>query len=217
MKVIFIAGSWGSGTTMVIGALDRLGVPTFGPHFESDDPRTPNTYELMPFRELILDHVDESSMMPKNQFSSDADFSRQLTAALSLFGRQLERGDFGPWPDGNPKVVALKTPLASVCLPEITQVFDTDIILVHRPLNEIEASRLRREWAEYFGAAGATKVYTKMFSDLFERKLSALMISHGDFVKDTRDALKKIINYCDLHFLEHNIEKAMNFVKKPTA
>lgn len=214
MKVIFIAGSWGSGTSMIIGALDGLGVPTFGPHVESNDPKTRYTYELKAFREIILDHVEESAMMPKNRFSSVADFSRQLTAALRQFGQRLERGDFGPWPEGNPRVVALKLPLASMCLPEITQVFDTDIILVHRPLDEIEASRARRKWAEYFGAAGATKMYTKIFSDLFEHKLSALMISHGDFKTNTRVALKKITNYCDLHFLEHNIENAIGTVRK---
>lgn len=214
MKVIFIAGSWSSGTSMVIGALDRLGVPTFGPHFQSNDPRTPNTFELVPFRQLIMDHVDEAAMMPNSRFSSEAEFSRQLTVALHQFGQQLERGDFGPWPQDMPKIVALKMPLASMCLPEITQAFDTDIILVHRPLNEIEASRVRRKWPEQFGAAGANKVYMKMFADMFENKLSALMISHSDFVKHTRDALEKIINYCDLHFLEQNIEKAMSFVRK---
>jgi len=214
MKVIFVAGSWSSGTTMVIGALDHLGVPTFGPHFHSNDPRTPNTYELMPFRKVIMNHVDEAAMMPHSRFSSEKDFSHQLTSALRQFGQQLERGEFGTWPEGNPKVVALKMPLASMCLPEITQVFDTDIIIVHRPMSEIEASRVRRNWPEYFGAAGANKVYMKMFSDMFDHKLSALMTSHGNFVKRTRDALEKIINYCDLQFLEHNIEKAMSFVRK---
>lgn len=214
MKVIFVAGSWSSGTSMVIGALDHLGVPTFGPHFPSNDSRTPNTFELMSFRNVILDHVDEAAMMPKNRFSSEEDFSQHLISALRQLGQQLEQGEFGAWPEGIPKIVALKMPLASMCLPEITQAFDTDIILVHRPLNQIEASRVRRKWPEQFGAAGANKIYLKMFSDLLEYKLSALMLSHGDFVKDSRDSLKKIINYCDLHFLEHNIENAMNFVRK---
>jgi hypothetical protein len=214
MKVIFIAGSWSSGTTMVIGALDHLGVPTFGPHFHSNDPRTPNTYELMPLRKVIMEHVDEAAMMPHRRFSNEADFSRQLTTALQHFAQHLEQGDFGPWPEGKRKVVALKMPLASMCLPEITQVFDTDIIVVHRPMSEIEASRVRRNWPEQFGAAGANKVYMKMFADMFDHKLSALMISHGDFVKHTRNALEKIIDYCDLHFLDDNIEKAMSFVRR---
>jgi len=214
MKVIFIAGSWGSGTTMVIGALDHLGVPTFGPHFHSNDPRTPNTYELTAFRRLILDHLNERTMMPDKRFTSKDDYSHQLIAALHQLRQQLERGDFGPWPEGKRKVVALKVPLASMCLPEITQVFDTDIICVHRPLSEIEASRVRRRWPKHLGGEGAEKVYSQMFSDLFERKLSALMVSHGDFIKHTRDSLEKIINYCDLHFLENNIDNAIGFVRK---
>lgn len=214
MKVIFIAGPYGSGTSMVIGALDQLGVPTFGPHFQSNDPRTPNTFELMPFREVILNFIDVVTIIPRNQFTSQEDFTNKLTSALRQFGRQLEQGEFGPWPEGIPKIVALKMPLASVCLPEITQVFDTDIILVHRPFNEIENSRVRRNWPEHFGATGANQIYLKIFADLIENKLSALAISHSDFVKNTRDSLEKIINYCDLHFLEHNIENAMSFVRK---
>lgn len=214
MKVIFVAGSWGSGTSAVIGALDRLGVPTFGPHFQSNDPRTPNTYELIAFREVILDHVEEAAMMPKHRFSSVTDFSRQLMAALRQFGQRLQCGDFGPWPEGIPRVVALKMPLASMCLPEISQVFDTDIILIHRPLKEIEASRARRNWPEYFGAVGANKVYSKVFSDLLEYKLSALVISHGELIRHTRDTLKRVTNYCGLRVLEQDIENAINFVRK---
>ena len=62
MKLIFVAGSWGSGTTAVIGALNGLGVPTLGPHFQSKDPRTKNTFELLPFRKLVLRYVDESTL-----------------------------------------------------------------------------------------------------------------------------------------------------------
>ena len=214
MKTIFVAGSWGSGTSMVTGALDRLGVSTFGPHFQSNDPKTPNTFELMPFREIILNHVDEAAMLPRERFSNLEEFSRQLSSALRRFGEQLERGEFGSWPQNMPKVVALKMPLASMCLPEIVQALSADIILVHRPLREIEASRLRRNWLAYMGSAGANRIYLKILADLMEHRLSALMVSHGDFVTNTRDWLRRIIHYCGLHFIENNIENAVNFIRR---
>lgn len=209
MKVIFIAGSWGSGTTAVIGALNSLGVPTPGPHFQSKDPRTKNTFELVPFRNLVHHHVDEPALKHRDNYRDE------FIPALQQFKARLENNAFPNQPNPEKRLLALKMPLASLCLPEICRTFDTRIIIVHRPLDEIEASRLRRNWGAQYGGSGAQHLYGHMFNDLFQHKLSFLGVSYYDFVNNTRQSLKKIIGYCDIEHLQKNLEKAEAFVRTP--
>ncbi len=116
MKLILVAGSWGSGTTAVIGALDKIGVATIGPYLQSNDIRTENTFELISFRNLILTYVDEETISHK------ANYAYEFIPALRKYKTVLEKmGE---------EVIVLKMPLASVCLPEICQVFETKISFI---------------------------------------------------------------------------------------
>jgi hypothetical protein len=209
MKIIFIAGSWGSGTTSVIGALNSLGAPTLGPFFESNDPKTLNTFELIPFRNLILQYVDEPTIKYKDNYSTD------FVPALKRFKKELKKHAWPGNPDSKDKILVLKTPLASICLPEICSVFDTKIIVVHRPFEEIEASRIRRNWHTLYGSLGAQHIYNKIFSDTIKYKLSFLGISYSDFVNNTEQSLKNISDYCDLESNHNNLENAAAFVRAP--
>ena len=209
MKVIFIAGSWGSGTTAVIGALSKLGVPTLGPHFGSNDPNTQNTFELMQFRDLILRYVDQPTLKHKDNYSEE------FIPALKKFQVQIMNDTWPDQPDNEKNTIALKMPLASICLPEICSTFDAEVIVVHRPFDEIEASRLRRNWPPLFGSAGAHYIYGKMFSDLVSHKLSFLGISYDDVVNNTRQSLIKIAEYCDIDNFHENLGDAVSFVRKP--
>lgn len=209
MKLILVAGSWGSGTTAVIGALYSLGVPTLGPYFQSSDPRTRNTFELIAFRDLIDQYVDESTMMHKDNYDDE------FLPALEEFKKQLETTVM-PDQTGNPeRCLALKMPLSSICIPEICKIFNTKLIVVHRPIEEIEASRLRRNWPALFGALGAQHMYGHIFRDIINHKLSFIGISYADFVNETRHALEKIIDFCEIGELQQNLETAEAFVKKP--
>lgn len=84
MDLIFIAGSWGSGTTAAIGALDKLGIPTFGPHFITNDERTQNSYELQAFRKLVFNFVDEPTV------SFKANYENGFIPALRDFKQQIQ-------------------------------------------------------------------------------------------------------------------------------
>lgn len=209
MKLIFVAGSWGSGTTAVIGALNSLGVATLGPHAQSKDPKTRNTFELLPFRKIVLRHVDESTLKYKENYRDE------FVPALQQFKARLEKNAWPNQPDTTKRILALKMPLASLCLPEICNTFDTRIIVVHRPLDEIDASRLRRNWGPRFGASGAQQIYGHMFNELIQHKLSFLGISYDDVVNNTRQSLNKIIAYCDIQHLQKNLENAVAFVRTP--
>lgn len=209
MDVIIVAGPWGSGTTAVIGALNSLGVPTLGPYFQSSDSNTKNTFELVPFRDLILSYVDEATLTHKRNYRSE------FVPALEQFRIQLENVMWSDQRNNTKKLLALKMPLASICLPEICNTFKTKIIVVLRPLEEIEAGRLRRNWISLYGSLGAYRIYNRIFQDLVEHKLSFLGISYDDLVNNTCQSLKKIIEYCDLNDLQKNLESAKTFVVSP--
>jgi hypothetical protein len=207
MKIIFVAGAWGSGTTALAGALSRLGVPAFGPHLRLNDPRTPNSYELVPFRKLILRFVDQEKVSIKE------DCSEGFVAALKSFAQELEKGEFGNWAAREPKRLVLKLPIASICLPQITRVFETSILVVHRPLEEIEASRNRRRWPPNFGAAGARVIYSRALFDLAQLKKSYLAVSHFDLTNNTERILRSVIEFCGLNDLDSNLSEACAFIR----
>jgi hypothetical protein len=208
VKLIFVAGAWGSGTTAVAGALVELGVSTFGPHFRTSDPRTPNSFELVAFRELVLRFVDEGKV------SFDAVRSAELVAALTEFRGALDAGKFGDWPEG-PRRLVLKLPAAGLCLPQIAHVFDTTAIVVHRPLAEIEASRVRRGWSANLGAAGARAIYSKLFSDLTQLGLSNLGLSYRDITAEPERSMRRVIDFCGLEDLAGNLPRACAFIRGP--
>jgi len=207
MRVVFVAGSWGSGTTAVIGALNCLGVPTLGPYFQSSDPKTRNTFELIPFRNLIHRYVDEQTVRHKENYH------KEFLPALELLGEQIENELWRDRHDDADKILALKMPLASMCLPEICSAFETKIVVVHRPFEEIEASRRRRNWPAIYGLLGARTIYNQIFTDLISHRQSFLSISYGDFLANTTESMETIIDYCNLHELRMNIDKAAKFVK----
>lgn len=209
MKLIFIVGSWGSGTTAVIGALDSIGVPTLGPYFQSSDPRTRNTFELASFRNLIHKYVDETSVKYKDNYADE------FIPALKNFRLDLENSIKPDLENNNEKVIALKMPLASICLPEICKVFDTKIIVVHRTMEEIEATNQRRNWLTLHGAVGAQLIYGQVFNHLIQNKISFLGISFQDFLINTNELMKRMTEFCGIEYLQRNMKNAEAFVKKP--
>ena len=48
-----------------------------------------------------------------------------------------------------PKPIFLKFPLSALVIPQICEVFDTKLVYVMRPLEDIERTRLRRNWLPY--------------------------------------------------------------------
>ena len=207
MKTIFIAGPWGSGTSALAGALYRLGVPALSPFHRTNDPHTPVSYEWRPFRQLMLRHVSEMSL------SRITDRS-QFISELRRFQDEAERGDYGAWPSDQEKVLLLKMPIASIRLPEIAEVMDPIIVMVHRPLDEIEKTRIHRGWDEVVGSKGATVIYSRILQDLFLLRKSYLAISYNHLISDTRLALQSVIDFCGLKHLQIHLDAACATVRQ---
>ena len=65
MKLLLVCGPFGSGTTAVAGLLANMGAVGPCPYHRTNDPRTPNSYELVAFRELVVALVSEETMLLK--------------------------------------------------------------------------------------------------------------------------------------------------------
>ena len=199
MKVVFIAGAFGSGTSALAGALDKMGLDSLAPHFLTNDPRTPNSFESLAFKSLVLAYADEATMRVK------PDQERQFVQGLRAL---VSKAD-----GGKANAVVLKFPLASICLPQIIEAVDPRIVLVHRPFEEIEASRLRRKWPPHLGAAGAKTIYLKFFADTILQKKSYLALSYRDLQRDGRRQLQRLVEYCGLEVSRQQIDAGARFFR----
>lgn len=155
MKVVLTCGPWGSGTTAVAGLLARIGAYDFDPyfHFTTNDPDTPDSHEFMPFRDIILQYADQPTVALKPAPPG------AVKASLLALRQQIERQQFGRYDIRRSRWISLKYPLSALLIPEICEVFETKLVYVMRPLEQIERSRLRRNWPPYFGAMGAEVIY----------------------------------------------------------
>ncbi|MEO8303186.1 MAG: hypothetical protein ABI724_03615 [Betaproteobacteria bacterium] len=206
MKIIFVAGAWGSGTTALAGALHHLGVATFGPYFRSYDPITLNTFEWTAFRDVVLRHTNEYTMSRVSESAS-------LVSDLRRFRDEVDAGAFGPWPVGKSRNLMLKLPIASICLPEMVEALDPLIIVMHRPFEEIERTRQRRNWPAPFGKKGASIIYPRLVQDLVNLRKSFLALSYQQLVADTASTLRLAIDFCGLHELDARLDDACRFVR----
>ena len=65
MKNIVIIASWSSGSTAITGYLDKCGAYSCPPHFNTNDERTPNSYEPLAYRNELSKLFDEFSFQEK--------------------------------------------------------------------------------------------------------------------------------------------------------
>lgn len=199
MKVIFIAGSYCSGTSALAGVLDNMGIASLPPHFKTDDPLTPNSFESLAFRNLVNSFANESML------TIDKSKAAKFVVDLKNLIQHADRG--------SNNTVVLKMPLASICISQIIEAVDPYVILVHRPIEEIEASRKRRQWPLLYGAIGARFIYTRLFNDLMSMKKSFLAVSYHDLVQDPRQTMLRITTFCDLLEINNRVDDAIKFVR----
>ena len=139
--VTVVLGTWSGGTSACAAVVAALGADPRPPVFRVDDPATPFSGESQALRRLILDHFSE----PHMRRARDA---MGLSDALHAWA--------GPGP-----AVAKYPPLAWF-VPEMMAAWEARFLVVHRPLDQIEATRVRRRWPPIYGAAGARLVYDRI-------------------------------------------------------
>ena len=138
MKLLLVCGPFGSGTTAVSGLLARLGAIGFGPYYQPADERTPDSHELIAFRDLMLTLASEETTTLKP--------GADVKAAPEIFRDRIANQEFGAYDSSAGIPIFLKHPLAALIIPQICAVFETRLIYLVRPVRDIEASRRRRKW-----------------------------------------------------------------------
>jgi hypothetical protein len=210
VKLLLICGSWGSGTSAVAGFIECLGAIGFGPYFFTRDPRTRNSYEFLPFSELVGQFI---SLAP---LSVIGDKLAQLESDLIQFRRRIEAQEFGAYDPTGDIPIFLKCPSASLIVPEICEVFETKIVLVVRTLEEIEQTRVRREWPEVFGRAGAEVVYKELSRILRTGDYPYMTIEYGEFLMSPSHFADRLAQFGGLRPAAEAVRRAVLFVRSPS-
>ena len=206
IKLLLICGPWGSGTTAVAGMVARLGTDTIEPYYTTSDPRTRNSYESLPFLKIVQRYASERTLKRKVP-------SERIVAALSDFHDRIARGEFGRRERRNPAPIFLKCPVSALLLPEICAVFDTQLVYVNRPLEDIEKTRMRRMWSEQYGRAGAELIYRVMdsFKQWFPKPI--LLVEYEDLLAFPDQGALAIARFAGLNPSPAALLDATNFVR----
>ena len=214
VKVILICGPWGSGTSVVAGLLERMGAFGLGPYFETDDPKTANSYESIPFREIIRNGLGYPSQ-PGLSFTPPVPGAVQ--SGLRSLQSRIKQQEFGPYDLLSSKPIFLKYPLSAFVISQICEVFDTKLIYVMRPLEDIEQTRLRRNWEPYYGAEGAALIYEEMSAAMKHHSYPTMKIDYKDLLASPMVHASDIAQFVGLDLSPAELRHAVDFVRKPDA
>jgi hypothetical protein len=193
MRLMLVVGPWGSGSSSVVKVLTKLGAVTQGPFLETTDPRTPNSYETIPFNQLLGSFASEQTLSVTHP-------------ELVIDGLTQYRDKLEELSAGRDLPVVLKYALAAAVLPQICKVFDTRLIYVVRPIHEIEATRVRRNWYGYYGATGAARVYSRMFQHLVNAPTPVHLIRYPDLLRDPEREIRALAAFAELPYAPEAVE-----------
>ena len=189
--------------------VERLGAIGFKPYFRTNDPRTSNSYEFLPFSELLNRFISLSPLSIRH------DMLAGLEPELIRFRRRIEAQDFGSYDPTSGLPFFLKAASAAFIIPEICRVFDTKIISVVRPLEDIERTRLRRGWPALYGRVGAEVIYRQLSLVLGKGDYPHTTIEYNEFLSSPSRVADKLVQFGKLRPAADAIEKAIRFVKPP--
>lgn len=180
LPVLCVLGTWSSGTTAVTGYLKNLGAYSCPPHVGTNDPRTPDSFESLEFRNRCAATVDEATFA---DIGDRQKFCDELQGWIKQKSHEALQSECSH--------VVLKHPLSAFLISEIHEACAPKWIVVTRPFDKIEATRRRRNWLPYYGAQGANKVYSTLFSSLIQIEASYFSVSFAEFLSSsaTREQL----------------------------
>jgi hypothetical protein len=205
-KLILVSGAWGSGTSAIAGALVCLGYSGLGPFYVTNDERTRNSYELIPFRNLILRLASE----PKIKVTERSE--KLISEEISCFKQQILNQDFGPYDPRTSPPLFVKYPLSALLISELAEHFDVLLIVVSRPISDIEKTRRRRNWPSYHGAQGANIIYPKIFETVFFDGIPAYFVHYPNLLRNPEPYIREIIHLCGYIPSEIKIDEAIRSI-----
>ena len=110
------------------------------------------------------------------------------------------------------KAIVLKHPLQAFFLDEIFEVCDPKLVLVHRPFDSIETTRLRRQWHPVYGKAGARVIYNSLYSKLHQGSKAYISVPYESFL--TNLAIQNdLLSFCSINPTALELTKARKFLR----
>ncbi|MRD47232.1 hypothetical protein GHT07_08070 [Caenimonas koreensis DSM 17982] len=208
IPVVLVCGPWSSGTSAVAGMLAKAGLFAPGPYLAVNDPKTPATYEMKAFQQLMKSLASEATMeltaTPKQILQALRDFRDNTLQPLW----EKEGGvSAGP--------VLLKHALSALMLPQLSQVFDVKVVSVVRPLDAIEATRVRRSWMPTMGSAGARVVYRNVFEYFVAATTPFITVRYSEVIANPAKAVDELASFCGLQMTAARKKEAIAFVARP--
>lgn len=176
-KVVVVLGPWSSGTSAVAGVVAALGAAAHPPFGRVADPSTPVSFESGSLREIVVGAFNHE----------DLTRGSLPTGAISRLGE---------WA-GTAALSVAKMPMLCWFVPEMVEAWDACFIVVHRDLAAIEATRVRRDWPDEYGAKGAEVVYPLIERDL-PSEAPRLDIDYATLLEDPAGAGVRIAEFCGL-------------------
>jgi hypothetical protein len=207
MRLLLVCGPFGSGTTAVAGLLARLGAVGFGPYYQPADERTPNSHELIAFREMILTLASEetTTLLP----------GADVKTALDQFRDRIVNQDFGAYDSNAGIPIFLKHPLSALIIPQICAAFETRLIYLVRPVRDIELSRRRRKWGAQYGAKAAGIIYSHMFNALINHSFPTTIVRYAEMIERPLEHARKLAAFAGLQGNAEVMREAAAFVRSP--
>ena len=201
MKAVIIISAWSSGSTAVVGYLDRCGAYTCPPHVYTSDERTPNSYEPVIYKNELGKLFDHYSF---KEIGNSADFINFFEAWWDIECAKAKKLGCSH--------ILLKHPLQTFVLPYLKKKLNPSFIFITRPNDEIEETRKRRNWHTSLGAKGAQMIQSVAYNFLTANSCPFISIPFNIFRKNS-ELRHKMLDYIELSPSRDQIQDAEAFLR----
>lgn len=206
--LVLVCGPWSSGSSAVAGLLAQAGLQAPGPFVAVNDPRTPQTFEMLAFQKLLRQLASEETLTLKVP-------TTQALEALRQFRDQqlLPQVSSGP---GSPPML-LKHGLAVLFIEQLRQLFDLRLVGVLRPLADIEATRQRRRWHPSMGRVGAEVIYSALMAEMVNGDSPFHLVRYPELMRQPDQETDRLLAFCSWKASTEQRSSAIRFVTRNTA
>jgi hypothetical protein len=202
MKTIVIIASWSSGSTAVTGYLDKCGAYSCPPYLNTVDERTPNSYESLAYGKELAKLFDGFTF---KEIGKSEDFVNFFETWWVNECAKAEKLGFSS--------IVLKHPIQTFVLPYLKKKLNPSFVFVTRPFDEIENTRIRRNWHPIMGSDGAKHLYSVAFNFLTVSSCPFITIPFNAFKSD-RELRNKMLDFVKLSPSQKQIQSAESFLRK---
>jgi hypothetical protein len=206
LQTILIFSAYSCGSSALAGFFDRCGAHSCPPHAWSNDERTKISFENTHLKQIL------ETIFPLKKEETFFEQKGDMQKLIDFFPGWIQTHMQIAAGIGK-KAIVIKHPLTMFVIKEIEPFLTNPrYIILKRPLEEIENSRLRRKWTPVYGKEGAAVIYEKIASTAEQLNLSTFEITYDDFRKN-ENARLDMINYCKLEMDDKKMQDATNWIR----